>query len=107
MYARLYRTTRCCPSTQISRRNLSHIVTMRLSVSRIVTDNATVVARINQGIDVCQVIPHHALLPVNPDLAAQHASAVLPGHVEPFVDGLSQPSHDLEYHICRRRLSPI
>jgi outer membrane cobalamin receptor len=39
-------------TTQAHRRNLSHVVTVRLSVSRIVTDHAAVVARINQVIDV-------------------------------------------------------
>ena len=74
---------------------------MVMSVRRIVTDDAAVIAGIDQWIDICEVVPHDSVLAINPNFPAHDATSISFGHVKLFIDYFPNPySHDIGYHIC-------
>src|SRR5580698_5731110 len=75
------------------------IVPMVVPVGGVVSKNATVIARVDQMIDVSEVVSDHPASIVNPDLSSKNSAAFSAGWVELFIHGLLQaPSHDLLYH---------
>jgi hypothetical protein len=70
-----------------------------LPMSRVIAQYTAVIARIDQVIDICEVVPGDQAAPIDPNFAAQHSTSLCAGKVKPFVDGLADTtSHDLGYH---------
>jgi hypothetical protein len=82
---------------QAYRSHLATIMTMVMSMGRVIPQHPAVIAGVDQGIDVCQVVPYNAALTVNPDLPAQQPTTVCLGRVKPFIDDFRKPGcrHDL------------
>ena len=74
-------------------------MTMVMSVRRIVTEDTSVIAGIDQRIDICEVVPHDSVLAINPNLPAHDATSISFGQVKLFIDCLPYSnSHDIGYH---------
>jgi hypothetical protein len=75
---------------------LASVVTVMLSVSRVIAEHTTVIARIDQVIDIREVVPDHPATPIDPNLPAQHSASLCAGQVKPFISGFPKAaSHDL------------
>jgi hypothetical protein len=68
---------------------LASVVTVKVSVSRIIAQHTAVIARIDQVIDICEVVSDDVAGPIHPNLPAQHSASLGAGQVKPFMDGFS------------------
>jgi hypothetical protein len=81
---------------KLDRGHFASKVTVMIPVSRVISQNAAVVARIDSVIYIREVVPGHPALPINPNLAPQHSASLRGGQIEPLIDGLAEAiSHDL------------
>jgi hypothetical protein len=78
--------------------DLAFEVPVMASMCRIKTQDAAVIARIKQMVDVRKVIPDHTPHRINPDFTAKHAASFGRRQVQPVISDLTDASHDVGYH---------
>src|ERR1019366_3375812 len=76
-------------------------MTVMLAVGRIIAPHPAIVARVDKGIDVSEVVPNDAASAIDPDFPAENAATFRLGQIMTFIRGFPDSgSHDPRYHIC-------
>src|ERR1700722_4307767 len=73
------------------------IMSVCMAMRRVIAQHTPVVARVNQMIDICQVVTHNPVQTIHPDFPPQNAAAPCTRKIEPLVYDLPAPTrrHDL------------
>jgi hypothetical protein len=75
---------------------LASVMTVMVPMSRVIAQHTAVIARMDQVIDICEVVPDDPATPINPNFPAQHSTSLCAGQVKPLINGFSNTtSHDL------------
>src|ERR1022692_1177719 len=76
-------------------------MTVVLAVGRIIAQHPTIVARVDKGVNVGEVIANDAASIIDPDFPAENAATFRLRWIMPFIGGFpGSGSHDPRYHIC-------
>jgi hypothetical protein len=82
-------------------------MTVLLAVRRIITQHPAIVARVDEVIDVSEVVLNDTASAIDPDFPSKNAATFRLGQIMTLIRGFPDSgSHDLSYHVWPKETAP-